>query len=277
MAHLGPFTFNAVRFALGSLALVPFLVCGRRRGPQSHDDFASNPPLAIILCAGLSGLALFAGASFQQIGIVYTTAGKAGFITGLYVVIVPVLGLLWSQRPGRRTWSGAFLAMLGLYLLSVGGRFNISRGDLFVLISAFFWAGHVLVIGWFSPRIDSLTLACLQFATCSLLSLVTALATEVLTFQGLIRAAIPVLYAGLLSTGVAYTLQVVAQRRVPTANAAIIMSFEAVFAALGGWLILGEKLPLRGLLGCALMLAGMLMAQLDLKPDFRDTPRGMRE
>lgn len=274
MEHIGAFTFNAVRFALGSLFLVPLLVTKRRRGRHLQSNPVSNQTKMTILSGGFAGLVLFAGASFQQIGIVYTTAGKAGFITGLYVVIVPVLGLLWSQRPGRRTWSGAFLAVLGLYLLSVSGRLSISRGDLLVLISAFFWAGHVLIIGWFSPKTDSVTLACLQFATCSVLSLVAALATEVFTLQGLTQAIIPVLYAGLLSTGVAYTLQVVAQGRVPTANAAIIMSFEAVFAVLGGWLILKETIPLRGLLGCTFMLIGMLISQLDPKTVYRGDSGG---
>jgi len=274
MEHIGPFTFNAIRFALGSLSLLPLLVASRWTGPHLQRNFVGNQMKTTILSAGFAGLALFAGASFQQIGIVYTTAGKAGFITGLYVVIVPILGLLWGQCPGRRTWSGAFLAIVGLYLLSAIGRLSISRGDLFVLISAFFWAAHVLIIGWFSSSTDSITLSCLQFATCSILSFVAAVATEVFTLQGLIRAVIPVLYAGLLSTGVGYTLQVVAQRRIPTANAAIIMSLEAVFAALGGWLILKETIPLWGLLGCAFMLTGMLISQLDQKAAHRGNSVG---
>jgi drug/metabolite transporter (DMT)-like permease len=217
----------------------------------------------LLVGGAIAGAILFVGASLQQTGIVYTTAGKAGFITGLYVIIVPVLGLFLKRRPGYRTWLGAGVAVTGLYLLSVAGRLTISRGDVLVLISAFAWAAHVIVIGRLSPRMDNIALACLQFATCSVLSLAGALVTEVLALEALVRALVPILYAGLLSTGVAYTLQVVAQRRVPAPDAAIIMSLEAVFAGVGGWLILSETLPFRGLVGCGLMLAGMLLSQTD--------------
>ena len=271
MEYTGPFGFNAIRFALGSLSLVPLLVANRWRGRHSRRRSEGNKGSMPLLGAGLAGLILFAAASLQQIGIVYTTAGKAGFITGLYVVLVPILGLLRGQNPGYRTWLGAFLAVVGLYLLSVTGRLHISRGDLLVLLSAFFWAGHVLVIGWLSPRRESLILACIQFATCSVLSLGATLVTEVFNPQGLLQATIPILYTGLLSTGVAYTLQVVAQRKVPPANAAIIMSLEAVFAALGGWLILEEIINPRGLVGSALMLTGMLISGLDRQAPLNKT------
>ena len=263
MEHVGPFTFNAVRFGLGSLVLLPFIMVRSRTqgapGGRSHRDSTRM----LIRGGGIAGIILFAGASLQQVGIVYTTAGKAGFITGLYVIVVPVLGVLIGRSPGRRTWLGAALAVAGLYLLSVTGRLTISRGDLLVLAGAFAWAGHVMVIGWFSPRVDGIALASLQFAVCSALSWAGALASEPVAYQAIERATVPILYAGLLSTGVAYTLQVVAQRRVPTTNAAIIMSLEAVFAGIGGWVLLGETLPLRGLVGCSLMLAGMITAQFD--------------
>lgn len=265
MEHVGPLTFNAVRFAVGSLVLVPFLVLGRRRAEGSKIKAKTDRLRTVLFRSGIAGVVLFAGATLQQVGIVYTTAGRAGFITGLYLIIVPILGLLWRQRPGSKTWFGAGLAVFGLYLLSVTGSLTASRGDLLVLISAFFWACHVLLIGRFSPRTDNLTLACLQCATCSVLSLAGALAAEVLATESIMRALIPILYAGLLSTGVAYTLQIVAQKRVPSANAAIIMSLEAVFAVLGGWLLLREVLSSRALVGCGLMLAGMVMAQLDPK------------
>jgi len=210
----------------------------------------------------LAGLVLFMGASLQQVGLVHTTAGNAGFITGLYVVIVPLLGLFWRQRPDLGTWIGALLAAAGLYLLSVTAAFEIAFGDLLVLVGAFFWAAHVLIIGWLSPRIESIQLACIQFAVCSLLSLITAAALETMTLQGLMGAALPILYGGLLSVGVAYTLQVVAQRDARPAHAAIILSLESVFAALGGWLLLGELLSARALAGCSLMMAGMLLSQL---------------
>jgi drug/metabolite transporter (DMT)-like permease len=263
MEHVGPFTFNAVRFTLGSLILVPFLVIRYRMTGPARPHSAPGGFKMLLKGGAIAGAILFAGASLQQKGIVYTTAGKAGFITGLYVIIVPVLGVLIGRRPGSRTWLGAVLAVIGLYLLSVTGRFTMSPGDTLVLAGAFAWAGHVIVIGWLSPKVDAVALACIQYAVCSLLSWVGTLATEVVACQAVGRALVPILYAGLLSTGVAYTLQVVAQRRVPAANAAIIMSLEAVFAGIGGWLLLDETLPVRGLVGCALMLAGMMAAQLD--------------
>jgi drug/metabolite transporter (DMT)-like permease len=263
MDYVGPFTFNGFRFALGSLTLVPLLLRSNR---QWAIITKSLLPLIntrmIILGGGLAGFALFMGATLQQVGLVSTTAGKAGFITGLYVVIVPILGLFWKQRPGLGTWLGAIFAAAGLYFLSITAQFTIAFGDFLELAGAFFWAGHVLIIGWLSPRIDPIKLAFFQYAACSFLSLITAVITEVITLHGLFLATIPIAYGGLISVGIAYTLQVVAQRYAHPAHAAIILSLEAVFAALGGWLILGETLSARGLLGCSLMLTGMLLSQL---------------
>jgi drug/metabolite transporter (DMT)-like permease len=222
-----------------------------------------SPGLKTILWGGSAlGLALFSGASLQQIGLVYTTAGKAGFITGLYVIIVPLLGLFWRQQPKVGTWIGAVLAAVGLYFLSVTEEFTIELGDLLVLIGAFFWAAHVLIIGWLSPRINPVKLAFSQYVACSILSLMTACVIENITMLAIFQAAIPILYGGLLSVGIAYTLQVVAQREAHPAHAAILLSLEAVFAAIGGWLILGEIISARGLFGCGLMLSGMLLSQL---------------
>jgi drug/metabolite transporter (DMT)-like permease len=266
MAHVGPFTFNAVRFALGGLVLLPLIALRGRRSPVSP---AAQLPAAgrWIWWGTAAGLVLFAGASLQQTGIVFTTAGKAGFITGLYVIIVPLGGLLWRQRTAAPAWLGAVLAVAGLYFLSLSGGLRMVRGDLLVLAGAFFWAGHVQLIGWLSPRTDPIRLACLQFFACAAASLLAAVFVEPAFFQrmtapGLRAAAWPILYAGLLSTGVAYTLQVVAQRRAPPAHAAIILSLEAVFAALGGWFLLKEVLSRRELFGCLLMLAGMLLSQI---------------
>jgi drug/metabolite transporter (DMT)-like permease len=262
MDYVGPFTFNGLRFALGCLVLLPFMA--RSNGPASVPE-AIRPPLSrrrLIGGASLTGVALFAGASLQQVGLVYTTAGNAGFITGLYVVIVPLLGLFWGQRPGAGTWAGAVLAAVGLYFLSVTSSFTIAFGDLLVLIGAFFWAGHVLIIGWLSPRTSPVRLAFFQYVACSALSMITAVIFEEITLAGIAGAAVPILYGGALSVGVAYTLQVVAQQSAHPAHAAILLSLEAVFAAIGGWVMLGERLSVRGLTGCALMLAGMLLSQL---------------
>ena len=262
MDYVGPFTYNGVRFAIGSLSLLPLVLMAREQR-SAASQILPPPGLKTILFGGAAlGLTLFVGASLQQIGLVYTTAGKAGFITGLYVIIVPILGLIWRQQPRIGTWIGAFLAAIGLYLLSVTEEFTIELGDLLVLIGAFFWAAHVLIIGWLSPRINPIKLAFSQYVVCSILSLITAIIIEVITFRSIFAAAVPILYGGLLSVGIAYTLQVVAQRDAHPAHAAILLSLEAVFAAIGGWLILGEIISPRGLVGCGLMLFGMLLSQL---------------
>lgn len=255
MEHVGPFAFNGVRFALGSLSLLPLLLI---RGGTGAGRGWRDP----IRGGLLAGLFLFAGASLQQVGLLYTTAGNAGFITGLYVVIVPFLGLWFRQRPHGGTWIGAVLAAFGLYLLSVTEGFTIAKGDFLELVGAFFWAAHVLVIGWLSPRMSAVKLAVVQFAACSALSLAVAFAFETVALEGIRSAAVPILYGGLCSVGVAYTLQVVAQKSAHPAHAAIFLSLEAVFAAFGGWLLLGEVLSGRGIFGCALMLGGMLLSQL---------------
>jgi drug/metabolite transporter (DMT)-like permease len=260
MDHVGPLTFNGVRFALGALTLLPFALRGDRATEKEQFPRLSNNQA--VLGGGLAGLILFGGATLQQVGLVYTTAGKAGFITGLYVVIVPLLGMLWRQWPGWGGWVGAIIAAIGLYFLSVTEEFNLAPGDAWVLASAFLFAMHVLLLGYLSPRVDALKLACAQYAICCFLSLVVAGFAETITLHGLRQATIPILYGGVMSVGVAYTLQVVAQKVAPPTHAAIILSLEAVFAALAGWLILGEVLTSRGFLGCGLMLTGMIVTQL---------------
>lgn len=262
MSHVGPLTFNGIRFALGAMVLLPLI---RRRDPEPEVEGGPAQHRMVWPTVGggaLVGLVLFVAATLQQVGLVYTTAGKAGFITGLYVIIVPLLGLLWGYRPGWGGWLGAGLATVGLYLLSVTGTFTFAPGDLWELFGALFWAIHVLLLSWLSPRMDGIRLACAQYVICALLSLIVAGFTEAITRDGLHGALIPILYGGILSVGVAYTLQVVAQRDAPPTHAAIILSLEAVFAALAGWLILDEMLSLRGLIGCVLMFSGMLTALL---------------
>jgi len=265
MQHVGPFTFNAIRFAMGSLVLVPFVWVRSKRQktqPSQPQNAESGHVTVPFFSPALAGLVLFLGASLQQWGMVYTTAGKAGFISGLYVIIVPVIGLFWGQRIRWGTWIGAFLAAVGMYLLSFSGEITVNIGDLLVLCSALFWATHVQVVGWLSGRMDCIKLACLQFAVCSMLSFMVAITFESFIWHDITQAGIPILYAGLLSTGVAYTLQVVGQKDVPSSNAAIIMSLEAVFALLGGWMFLEEIIPLKGLIGCGIMFAGMILAQV---------------
>jgi len=258
MEHVGPFVFNGVRFALGAVALVPLaLRSGRamRPAPGMH-----APAWLGCLCAGL---ALTLGASLQQIGLVYTTAGKAGFITCLYVILVPIFAALAGSRTPLGTWLGALTAVAGMYLLSVNEDLSVNKGDLLELAGAVFWAGHVLVASWFAPRMNPIHLAVGQYAVCSVLSLcIAAVNGESFALAGIQAAAAPILYGGLLSVGVAYTLQLIAQRDAPASHAAIILSLEAFFAAVAGWLLIGEVLSPRGMTGCGLMLAGMLLSEL---------------
>ena len=262
MDHVGPFTFNGVRFTLGALVLLPLVIRRKPLAPPEPGREQGASKGFLLWGGGLAGVVLFTAAALQQAGLVYTTAGKAGFITGLYVIIVPILGLLWGFRPGWGGWTGAGMAVVGLYLLSVTEDFTLAPGDFLELIGAFFWAVHVLILGWLSPKVRRVRLACIQFSVCAFLSLVTAGFLEPVTAEGLRLAAVPILYGGLLSVGVAYTLQVVAQRHAPPVHAAVILSLEAVFAAVAGWILLGEVLDLRAMAGCGLMLAGMLTAQL---------------
>lgn len=261
MEHVGPYTFTGVRFLLGGFSLIPLLYFFPFTTPHSK-----SKPLSLFWQKWggmLAGLLLFAGISLQQIGLQYTTAGKTGFITGLYVVLVPIFGLALHQKTGRGTWMGAGLAVCGMYFLSVTGNFHISRGDLLIIISTVFWTFHVLTIGWLSPYNHPIKLSIQQFLTTGVISLLIAFAIETVTLSSILQAGIPILYGGLISVGVAYTLQVVVQKTANPAHAAIIMSLETVFAAFGGWLMLDEHLSARALFGCVLMLCGMIFAQLN--------------
>ena len=260
METMGPFLFSGVRFLLGVVALSPVVWYLSKKPQQSHKAEVSAKKL--ILAGTVAGLLLFGGISCQQVGLQYTTAGKAGFITGLYIFFVPLIGLFLGQRTGSGTWLGATIALFGLYLLSIKEDFTIAEGDLLQLICAVFFAAHVLVIGYLAKRMDTLKLALVQYLVCGVISLLIAIAIEMISWDMIVATAIPLLYAGIMSTGIAYTLQVVAQQHAHSSHAAIILSLEGAFAVLGGWLLLDEHLPVRGLLGCALMLTGMILSQL---------------
>ena len=253
MEHLQPFTFNGIRFLLGGFCLLPL---ARISGHSTRKQI----PLAYASIT--AGLFLFAGASLQQIGIQYTTAGKAGFITGLYVILVPILGIFIGHKTTRGTWLGGLLAVAGLYLLSIQGIMHIAAGDLYVLISALFWALHVLLLGFLSSRTHPVQLAIGQFFVCGICSMGVAFATELITVSAIREAALPILYGGIGSVGVGYTLQIFAQRKAHPSHAAILLSMESAFAALGGWWLLNEHLSTRGAAGCTLMLMGMILSQL---------------
>lgn len=260
MEYVGPFTFNGVRFALGALSLVPLLLFREKivQDKEKMDDELTN----VVGVGFLAGSVLFLGASLQQIGLIYTTAGKAAFITCLYIVIVPMFGIFLKQYISMSTWLGCIISIVGLYLLCVKESFFISYGEVLELMGAFFWAIHILVIDRFSRKVDVLKLSFVQFITCSVLSIFTALCIETMSIQTLGQALVPIIYGGICSVGIAYTLQVVGQKYAQPSHAAIILSMETVFAAIGGWMILNEQLGVQELLGCFIMLGGMLLSQL---------------
>jgi len=263
MEYLGPFTFNTARFTLGSISLIPLLVINRKRKFEK-EIFLPLRNKNLLFGGFFAGTVLFLGATFQQGGLVYTDAGKAGFITGFYVILVPILGLFIKQKTSFITWVGATVATVGLYFLSLNESFEVNIGDVLVFIGAFFWAIQILVIGYYSTKVDPFQLAFSQFVVCAILSFATAAFIENIILRNILLAYLPILYAGIFSVGIAFTIQVIAQREAHPANAAIIMSLEAVFALIGGWLVLGESIPVRGLIGCLLMLIGMILSQLYL-------------
>jgi len=266
--HIGPFTFNGIRFLLGGFVLLLFI---RPLGnifeqPIKKSNIPAIPKSVIftsqILKQGsLVGTILFIAASLQQAGLVYTTAGNAGFITSLYIIFVPIIGLFFQQATQRATWIGAALAFIGLSLLSIKEGFSISLGDSLQLIGAVFWAFHILAIGYYAPKANPIKLSIIQFLVCGCLSLLVGCVIETTSIDNLQQGFSAILYTGILSTAIAYTLQVVAQRKVPAAHATIIFSLEAVFALIGGWMFLNETMTLQGLLGCTLMFLGVIISQ----------------
>ena len=261
MDHLGPYTFNVCRFLVGAFSLLPLLFFVRKKGSSSTDFKPSFWKFAI-----LAGFALFGGATFQQVGIQYTTVGKAGFITGLYVVIVPILGLYLRQKIGRWTVIGCVLAVLGLYFLSIKENFSMGWGETLVLIGAFFWAVHVQVIGAANKRdFNPIKLALVQYLVCAALNLLLSLVFETFHLDQVILASGAIIYAGIVSVGIAFTLQVIAQKKIDPSKAAIILNLEAVFAVLAGWLFFTEVLTTKEWLGCGLMFLGMIFSQITAK------------
>jgi drug/metabolite transporter (DMT)-like permease len=208
------------------------------------------------------GVILFAAGSLQQVGIVYSNASNAGFITGLYMVLVPLIGLAFRHRPGLNAWLGTVLALVGLFLLSVKADFSMGYGDTLLLIGAVGWALHILAIDHFASRAAPLLLALGQFIVCGVLAVGVSVVWETTTWDQMRAATNVLIYAGVITVGVAYTLQVIAQERADPTHAAIILSLEAVFGAIGGYLFLQEQLTSRELWGCTLMLAGMLVSQV---------------
>ena len=263
MDHMGPFTFNGIRMLLAWLVMIPVTVFLEARNKKNPGWTAPDPKeqrLSGILC----GVLLFAASSLQQMGLVTTTAGKAGFITALYVVLVPVAGwLLLRKNPGKIIWMGVALAVFALWLLCMpAGGFELQGGDLLVLGCAVCFTFQILCVDHYAPRVSSVKLARDEFLVTGGLSMLVALATETITAQGIREALIPILYAGILSGAFGYTLQVLGQRDTDPTVASLLMCLEAVFAVLTGAVLLGEKMTAREAAGCMLMFAAVILAQL---------------
>ena len=266
MENLSPFAFNAARFYIGSFVLIPVLLFSNsfKINPSYQNNkgkqFSSNSFL--LKSSFICGFILFITATFQQIGIIYTTVGKAGFITSLYIVIVPILGLFMRKHISMRTWICILSAMIGMYLLCMNGKFNIAYGDFLILLCALTTAIHILSIDHFSPKVNGIAFSCLQFFFCATLSLLTSIVFEETSFNALIATMPPILYSGILSCGVAYTLQVLGQKQVPPTITALILSLESVFSVLSGWLILNQTLSSKELIGCLIMFCAIVFSQV---------------
>ena len=261
MDYVGPFTFGFTRYILGGCVLIPvIIVLDRISGASEAEDKRT-----LFIGGACCGIALFVGSTLQQFGILYTTAGKAGFITALYIVIVPFLGIFMGKMAGKRLWASVFLVAAGMYFLCINEEFRIGRGELLVFLCAFAFAGHILVIDHFSEKVNGVKMSCVQFFVCGILSAVGMLLFETPSAAAVTGAWIPILYAGVMSSGVAYTLQIVAQKDTDPTVASLIMSLESVFAVLAGWVLLGQKLSLKEILGCVLAFAGIILAQLPEK------------
>jgi len=264
MEHVGPFTYNGIRSLIGGAVLIPVLLVFRAlRRRSGEGEQASSRKRATVIGGLCCGLALFAASSLQQFGISMTTAGKAGFITALYIVIVPILGLFIGRRVPVLIWLCVAAAIAGFYLLCVKEGFSVGTGDMLVLGCAFIFSVHIILIDRFNAMgADGMMLSCIQLLTAGAISLPLMFIFEEPSLGAVLDARISILYAGVLSCGVAYTLQIIGQKHADPTAATLILSLESVFAALSGWLILDERLSGRELGGCALVLAAVIAAQM---------------
>ena len=269
---LPPLSFNALRMAVAAIALTPTVWFAGRKNEKLQWKSMTAPERKTLLLGGVCcGVMLALGSAFQQLGIsLGTGAGKAGFITALYIVLVPLIGAIGGKRAGRLVWIAVLLSAAGLYFLCMQGSFSIDPGDGMLILCALSYSGHILVVDHFSRRTDCFKMSWIQFAVCALICALGAMLFEAPTWAGVRACVIPILYAGVLSGAVGYTLQILAQRDAEPTVASLLMSLESVFAVLAGWVILGDALSLRELAGCLLMMGGIVLAQL---PDKRTNHR----
>lgn len=276
MEYVGGFTFNCIRSLIGGVVLIPCIFWLRRFkakeqgtlpvGELKQTEGSWLERNKTLCCGGVCcGVVLCVASNLQQHGIRYTTVGKAGFITALYIVLVPILGLFLHKRVGKLICFGVCFAVLGLYFLCINETFTVGKGDLLVLACALVFAIHILVIDYFAPKVDCVTMSCIQFFTCGILSGIPMLLFEKISVASLLSAAGPILYAGVLSCGVAYTLQIVGQKNMNPTVASMILSLESVISVLAGMLILHQRLSGRELIGCAFMFIAVVLSQLPQK------------
>lgn len=263
MDYMGPLSFNGVRFLMGSLTLLPVVVIRRKK--NEREGIPPSDRKATLTGGICCGLALCAAALLQQYGILYTTVGKAGFITTLYIILVPVFGIFLKKKVPGKVWIAAAIAAFGMYLLCMSEKLVLGKGDALVFICAIVFSVHILVVDHFSPKADGVELSCIQFLTAGILGTVGALIFEQPHLQGFIDGIIPLAYAGILSSGVAYTLQVVGQKNMEPTVASLILSMESVVSVLAGWVLLGQKLTSKELFGCVLVFAAVILVQLPAK------------
>ncbi len=271
MDYIGPFTFNAIRSLIGGLALIPCIWLMNREKPKEKNP-SPHGRKNLWIGGACCGVALAVASSLQQMGIQYTSVGKAGFITALYIVIVPLLGIFLKKRVPILVWAAVALAVVGMYLLCMTDGFSIGKGDLFVMACAVCFSIHILVIDYFSPKVDGVKMSCIQFLLCGVLCAVPMLVWERPVLSQILAAWMPLLYAGVLSCGVGYTLQIVGQRNLDPTVASLILSLESVISVLAGWAILGQKLTVRELIGCVLVFCAIILAQLPQKNPEKTKP-----
>lgn len=258
---IGSFTFNAVRSFIGGLTLLPIIFFTRDKNRRKPDSEKRNPK-QLLLGGTLCGCLLFVACNLQQLGLVHSTASKAGFLTALYIIIVPIIGIFLKKRPGITLWISIMIALFGIYLLCATDGFKIAPADTLFMLCALVFSVHILVIDYFSPLVDGVQLSCIQFLVCGFLSSIAMFVVETPDISSILKAWIPLLYTGVLSCGVAYTFQILGQKRVNPIIASLLMSMESVFSALGGWIILGESLTKRELSGCLLLFIAIILAQI---------------
>ena len=264
MDYIGPFTFLCSRSILGGVVLLPVIALMDKKKDTDEKEEPANHKKTLLMGGLACGAALFVASAFQQIGIQETTAGKAGFITAMYMVLVPIAGLFLGKKTGGKVWGAVAVALVGMYLLcfSGGGLGAINRGDLMEMVCALGFTVHILVIDHFSGRVDGVKMSCIQFFVCGVLAFFAMIIFEEPNVQDILAAWMPIVYAGLMSSGVGYTLQIVAQKDTDPTVASLLMSLESVFSLVFGWILLHEAMSARELIGCVLMFAAIVWVQL---------------